>query len=89
MGEALPLFTPLLNKSVHIESRPEHLTAESGVLIQRKSMERNGVIDWLAERLHDPCKPELITYSLSELLRTYLTRSCWPKSHRARNIQFH
>ncbi len=29
MGETLPLFTPLFNKSVQIESRPEHLTGES------------------------------------------------------------
>ena len=72
MGETLPLFTPLFNKSVHIESRPEHLSAESGALIQREIMERSGIIDWLAERLHDPRKPELITYRLSELLRTHL-----------------
>ena len=64
MGETLPLFTPLLNKSVHIESRPEHLSAESGALIQLEIMERSGIIDWLAERLHDPRKPELITYRL-------------------------
>ena len=72
MGETLPLFTPMFNKSVNIESRPEHLTAESGALIQREIMERSGIIDWLAERLHDPRKPELITYPLSDLLRTHL-----------------
>ena len=72
MGETLPLFTPLFNKSVQIESRPEHLTGESGALIQREIMERSGIIDWLAARLHDPRKPELITYPLSDLLRTHL-----------------
>ena len=72
MGETLPLFTPLFNKSVQIESRPEHLTGESGALIQREIMERSGIIDWLAARLHNPRKPELITYPLSDLLRTHL-----------------
>ena len=71
MGETLSLFTPLFNKLVQIESRPEHLTGESGALIQREIMERSGIIDWLAARLHDPRKPELITYPLSDLLRTH------------------
>ena len=53
MGETLPLFTPLFNKSVQIESRPEHLTGESGALIQREIMERSGIIDWLAGAFHD------------------------------------
>ena len=51
MGETLSLFTPLFNKLVQIESRPEHLTGESGALIQREIMERSGIIDWLAARL--------------------------------------
>lgn len=72
MGETLPLFGPQFNRSVQIECRPDHLTAESGALIQRELMERSGIIDWLAERLHDPRNPELITYTLAELLRTHL-----------------
>ncbi len=72
MGETLPLFGPQFNRSVRVECRPEHLTAESGALIQRELMERSGIIDWLVERLHDPRRPELITYPLAELLRTHL-----------------
>ena len=67
MGETLPLF----NRSVRIESRPDQLTAESGALIQREIMERSGIIDWLSGRLHDPRRQELITYPLSDLLRTH------------------
>jgi hypothetical protein len=72
MGETLPLFTTSFNKSVHIESRPDHLTGDAGVLVQREIMERTGIIDWLAQRLHDPRNPDLITYPLAELLRTHL-----------------
>ena len=57
MGETLPLFTPLFNKSVQIESRRSILTGESGALIQREIMERSGIIDWLAARLHDRASP--------------------------------
>jgi hypothetical protein len=42
-------------------------------------LERSGIIDWLAECLHDPRKPELIRYRLPELLRTHLLLlgQCW------------
>ena len=73
MGETLPLFTPLFNKSVQIESRPEHLTGESGALIQREIMERSGIIDWLAARPSRPAQARTDrTYPLSDLLRTHL-----------------
>ena len=39
-------------------------------------MERGGIIRWLAARLRDPRQPELITYPLSELLRTH--PEAWP-----------
>jgi len=72
MGETLPLFKPMFNRSVQIESRPDHLTGDAGALIQREIMERSGIIEWLIERLHDPRNQDLITYSLADLLRTHL-----------------
>ena len=70
MGETLPLFKTSFNQSVQIESRPDHLTGDAGALVQREIMERTGIIDWLSARLHDPRNPDLITYPLSDLLRT-------------------
>ncbi len=72
MGETLPLFPTSFNRSVQIESRPDHLTGDAGALVQREIMERTGVIDWLTARLHDPRNQDLITYPLSDLLRTHL-----------------
>ena len=72
MGETLALFRPSFNKSLCIESRPERLTGEPGAVALREIMERTGIVDWLTARLHDPRKPELITYPLGELLRTSL-----------------
>ena len=71
MGEKTkPLFVPEFNRSIHIEARPERLTADAGALIVRETMDRLGLIAWLAERLKDPRNPELITHPLEELLRT-------------------
>lgn len=72
MGETLALFRPSFNKSLCIESRPDRLTGEPGAVVLREIMERTGIVDWLTARLHDPRKPELITYPLEELLRTSL-----------------
>ncbi|MBT4789106.1 MAG: IS1380 family transposase, partial [Gammaproteobacteria bacterium] len=72
MGETVPLLKPTFNRSVEIESRPDHLTADAGALIQREIMERSGIMDWLVERLHDPRNQDLITYPLADLLRTHL-----------------
>jgi len=72
MGETVPLLKPTFNRSIEIESRPDHLTADAGALIQREIMERSGIIDWLVERLHDPRNQSLVTYPLADLLRTHL-----------------
>jgi hypothetical protein len=72
MGETPALFRPSFNKSLCIESRPERLTGEPGAVALREIMDRTGIVDWLTARLHDPRKPELITYPLEELLRTSL-----------------
>ena len=55
MGETITLLKPTFNRSVEIESCPDHLTADAGALIQREIMERSGIMDWLVECL-DPMK---------------------------------
>jgi hypothetical protein len=72
MAEDLTPFRALFNGSLRFESRPEHLTSEAGAVILRESMDRLEIIPWLVKRLVDPRNPELITHSLSELLRTSL-----------------
>ena len=51
MGETVPLISPSFNASVSIETRREHLSADTGALVQRELMERSGIIEWLDERL--------------------------------------
>ena len=72
MGETVPLFSPSFNGSVSIEARREHLSADTGALVQRELMERSGIIEWLDERLDDPRNPALTVYPMAELLRTHL-----------------
>jgi hypothetical protein len=63
---------PTFNGSLRIEGRPERLTSESGAVILRETVDRMGIIDWLAENLVDPRKPHLVTHPMTELLRTRL-----------------
>ncbi len=70
MGEYNTLFAPKFNHSLHVEARPERLTANSGAVILREILERLHLTDWLCKHLHDPRRPELITHPLGELLQT-------------------
>ena len=70
MGEALPLFSADFNGAIRVETRPEHLTSDAGVLALREGLERLQMWKWLGERLHDDRSPLFITYPLSELVRT-------------------
>lgn len=75
MGETKPASLPCsFNASVHVEGRGDRLSSEGGVLAIRELDERLGLTHWLAEHLHDPRDPKLITHPLVELLRarTYL-----------------
>jgi hypothetical protein len=72
LGEALSLFPADFNGSLRVESRPERLTAEAGAVILREVIERLGVGRFLADRLHDPRRPDLITHPLIELVHTEL-----------------
>ena len=53
MGEDPTLFTPEFNHSVHVESRPQHLSGDCGAVLLRDVLERLGLTDWLVGRLHD------------------------------------
>ncbi len=72
MAEDPTPFRVDFNGSLRIEGRPERLTSEAGAIVLREVMERMGIVGWLDERLVDPRKPEFITHSLSELMRTSL-----------------
>jgi len=72
MGDSLPVFVPSFNAGLHIEARPDRLSAEGGAVLLREILEQNGIIDWLAERLVDPRAQDQIDYPRQELLRTLL-----------------
>jgi hypothetical protein len=67
-----PLFAPEFNRSIRVEARPEHLTADAGVVVLREALDRLGTVDWLVQRLADPRNPDRITHPLAEMLRTSL-----------------
>lgn len=70
MGEDLSLFRAEFNKSIRMETRPEHLTSDSGVLALREALDKLRMSEWLEEHLKDDRDENLITYSLAELVRT-------------------
>ena len=73
MGEQQPtLFSMDFNRSIKVEARPERLTADAGVLLQREVIERLGIVDWLAQRIDDPRNQDLITHPMEELIQTSL-----------------
>jgi hypothetical protein len=70
MGEALPMFIPTFNRSLHIEARPDRLSAEGGAVLVRELLERSDIVSWMAKRLADSRAQDQLTYPLKELLRT-------------------
>lgn len=68
MGETIPPIRPSFNRSVHIEGRPERLTAETGSLLLREADERLGLVRDLAQKLED--RRGASVHTLPELLRT-------------------
>src|SRR3954464_5814442 len=72
MGETLLPFATSFNSSLSVEARPEHLTGDAGAVLVREVIERTGILEWMTARLHDPRQPHLVTYPLTELLRTVL-----------------
>ena len=72
MDEPLPIFSTIFNRCVQVESRADHLSADTGALLLREVMERTGIVGWMTERRVDPRDPNTITYPLADLLRTNL-----------------
>lgn len=68
MGETIPPIRPSFNHSVHIEGRPERLSAETGALLLREADERLGLVGDLAKKLKD--RRGKSVHTLPELLRT-------------------
>jgi len=69
MGESMPPIQPSFNRSVHIEGRPERLTAETGALLLREADQRLGLVRDMAAKLKDH-RHGPVSHTLPELLRT-------------------
>ena len=73
MGEAQEwLFEPSFNRAVKVCASDERITSDSGLVLLREADQRSGVTEWLAERLFDPRRQDLVRYQLVELLRERL-----------------
>src|SRR5258708_12474181 len=73
MGEAQEwLFEPNFNRSVKVCASDERITSDAGFVLLREADHRLGLTEWLAQRLVDPRRQELIRYQLVELLRERL-----------------
>jgi hypothetical protein len=64
------MFVPSFNRSLHIEARPDRLSADGGALLVRELLEQSGIIDHLTAKITDPRAQDQIDYTLAELLRT-------------------
>lgn len=77
MGEVqATLFQPDFNRSIHVEARPERLSADAGTLLLRSLMDRLGLPRLLGRHLRDPRDPSRITHPWLELLRTEILLKC-------------
>ena len=80
MGELTKsLFPVTFNKSLKVETRPEMLSSDGGVIALREIDERLKLTDRLVDKLTDPRDPNTITYLLPELIRArlYLLAQGW------------
>ena len=80
MGEATSsLFPTTFNKSLKVETRPEILSSDGGVIALRELDEKLKITGSLVENLVDPRDQNTTTYLLSELIRTrlYLIAQGW------------
>jgi len=73
MGEASEwLFEPTFNRAVKVCETDERITSDAGLILLREADHRLGLTEWLAGRLADPRRQDLIRYQLVELLRERL-----------------
>jgi len=73
MGEAQgTLFAPEFNRSIKVETFSQKLTSYAGAVLLREADHQLGLVESLAESIHDPRQPEKIRYTTTELLRERL-----------------
>ena len=73
MGEAQEwLFEPSFNRAVKICESDDRITSDAGLVLLREADHRLGLTEWLAQRLGDPRRQDVIRYQLVELLRARL-----------------
>lgn len=80
MGEVTSSIFPVtFNKSLKVETRPEMLSSDGGVIALREIDERLKITESLVDNIDDPRDQNTITYLLSELIRTrlYLIAQGW------------
>lgn len=70
MGEAQDtLFEPEFNRAVKVQTSEQRITSCAGAVLLREADHQLGLVESLAERLHDPRHPEKVRYTAVELLR--------------------
>jgi hypothetical protein len=73
MGEAQgTLFEPEFNRSIKVQTSEQRITSHAGAVLLREADHQLGLVESLAEQLHDPRHPEKIRYTATELLRERL-----------------
>jgi hypothetical protein len=84
MGEVQgTLFSLDFNRSVAIEARPDHLSADAGALLLRELTDRLALPALVRRHLYDPRDPDRLTHPFLELLRTWvlLLAQGWKDQH--------
>ena len=90
MGEATSsLFATTFNKSLKVETRPEMLSSDGGVIALREIDERLKITESLIADLVDPRDQNTTTYLLPELIRTrlYLIAQGWKDTDDADSLR--
>jgi hypothetical protein len=71
MGDSQGTLFPLeFNRSIHLETRPERVSSDSGALLLRELMDRLGYARLFQRHLRDPRDPARVKHPFEELLRT-------------------
>ncbi|NOZ39644.1 MAG: hypothetical protein GXP24_05395 [Planctomycetes bacterium] len=77
MGEAQgTLFEPEFSRSLKVPTSEQRITSHAGAVLLREADHQLGLVESLAEKIHDPRHPEKIRYTATELLRERLNP--WP-----------
>lgn len=72
MGETLQPVTPVFNRSLVIETRPDRLTGDPGAVLLREILDATGIIPWMAGLMKDTRRQADVVHDLPSLLRTLM-----------------